>query len=110
MWILMNDSMLSIVRHTGRHGSMLVRSRLTGDIERVFPSAQVEVDGGSDYRFRATLPEGEVADAISRRLLTINYGNFKASVREPSRHQAYRDVWNVMHKMQEQARKLRGSD
>ena len=91
MWILMNDA-------------MLVRARLAGDIERVFPLAQVEVGGGSDYRFRATVPEDEVADAVSRRLLSINYGNFKASVREPQRHHAYFKVWDIMYRMQESAR------
>ncbi len=105
MWILMNDAMLSVVRHTGQPDKMLVRARLAGDIERVFPSAQVTVGGGSDYRFRAVLPEKEVADAVSERLLDINYGNFKASVREPKRHDAYFKVWDVMHRMQEAARK-----
>ena len=103
MWILMNDAMLSVVRHTDQKDKMLVRARLAGDIERVFPSAQVAVGGGSDYRFRAVLPEKEVADAVSKRLLDINYGNFKASVREPKRHDAYFKVWDVMHQMQEAA-------
>ncbi len=104
MWILMNDAMLSIVRHTGQPGAMLVRARLAGDIERVFPQAQVVV-GGSDYRFRAVLPEQEVADAVSKRLLAIDYGNFKNSVPDRKRHDAYFHVWDVMHRMQEQARK-----
>jgi len=104
MWILMNDAMLSIVRHTTQPGAMLVRARLAGDIERVFPSAQIIVGGGSDYRFRAVLPEAEVADAVSHRLLDIDYGNFKASVREPKRHDACFKVWDVMHRMQEQAK------
>jgi hypothetical protein len=105
MWILMNDAMLSIVRHTAEPEMMLVRARLAGDIERVFPQAQVVVGGGSDYRFRAALPEQEVADAISQRLLDVDYSNFKNSVRDRKRHDAYFDVWGVMHRMQEQARK-----
>lgn len=105
MWILMNDSMLSVVRHTDCPGSLLVRARLAGDIEQVFPSAAVIEGGGSDYRYRATVPKQEVADAVSRRLLNIDYGNFKSSVREPKRHHAYFKVWDVMHRMQEAARK-----
>ena len=89
MWILMNDAMLSVVRHTEQPGAMLVRARLAGDVEQVFPAAQVTVGGGSDYRFRAGLPDAEVADAVRKRLLDIRYGNFKASVREPKRHDAY---------------------
>ncbi len=105
MWILMNDAMLSVVRHTKQPGRMLVRARLAGDIERVFPAAQVVVGGGTDYRFRAVLPQAEVADAVSRRLLDISYGNFKASVREPKRHDAYFKVWDVMHDLQEQEKR-----
>ena len=103
MWILMSDAMLSIVRHLNQPGDMLVRARLAGDIERVFPSAKVEVGGGTDYRFRAILPEADVVKAVSRRLLGINYGNFKSSVHEPKRHNAYIEVWDVMHRMQEAA-------
>jgi hypothetical protein len=104
MWILMNDSMLSIVRHNTLAEAMLVRGRLADDIERVFPAAQVVEGGGNDYRFRAILPEAEVAEAIHARLLGIDYGNFKASVRDPKRHHASLDVWDVMSQMQEQAR------
>ena len=104
MWILMNDSMLSIVRHTGLPKMMLVRARLAGDIERVFPSAQVIEGAGSDYRFRATVPELETAEAVSHCVLNIDYGNFKSSVRDPKRHHAYFEVWDLMHQMQEKAR------
>ena len=106
MWILMNDSMLSVVRHDDLPGALLVRSRLAGDIEQVFPDAQVVENGGSDYRFRATVPELEVAEAVRRRVLDIDYGNFKSSVPEPKRHHAYFKVWDVLHRMQEAARKL----
>ena len=104
MWILMNNSMLSIVRHKHYPRTLLVRARLTGDIERVFPSAQVIEGAGTDYRFRAALPETEVAAAIARRLLDIDYGNFKNSVHEPKRHAAYFKVWDAMYRMQEAAR------
>ena len=104
MWIFMNDSMLSIVRHKHQPGTMLVRARLTGDIERVFPSAQVVEGAGTDYRFRAALPEAKVAEAISRRLLDIDYYNFKNSVHEPKRHNAYFKVWDAMYQLQEAAR------
>ena len=101
MWILMNDSMLSVVRHNVRPDDLLVRARLPGDIERVFPKAEVVEGAGSDYQFRAVLPRLEVAEAISSRLLNIDYGNFKASVRQPDRHDAYLTIWGILHKMQQ---------
>ena len=105
MWILMNDAMLSIVRHRTRPDDLLVRARLAGDIERVFPQAEVMEGAGSDYRFRAVVPRPQVAEAVSRRLLDVDYGNFKNSVREAKRHDAYFDVWHVMHDLQEGTRK-----
>ena len=105
MWILMNDAMLSIVRHKDRTDDLLVRARIAGDIERVFPDAQVVEGAGTDYRFRAAVPRSTVAEAVSRRLLDIDYGNFKNSVREPERHDAYFDVWHAMYGMQEKARR-----
>ena len=104
MWILMNDSMLSVVRHNDFPGALLVRARLAGDIEQVFPSAQVAENGGTDYRFRAAIPEHEVAEAVRRRVLDIDYPNFKASVPEPKRHHVYLTIWGVLHRMQEAAR------
>ena len=106
MWIMMNDSMLSIVRHTKLPGMMLVRARLTGDIERVFPHGSrswtvAAPTTGSGPRF----PKRKSLNAVSRRLLNISYPNFKASVRDSKRHDAYMDVWSTMHTMQEQARK-----
>jgi len=70
----------------------------------VFPSAAVVEGVGSDYRFRATVPEKEAADAISRRLLDIDYPNFKSSVCAPKRHSVYLRIWEVLHRMQEMAR------
>ncbi len=104
MWILMNDSMLSIVAHNDQPDDLLVRARLAGDIERVFPQAQVKEQADSDYRFRAVLPRPVVADALSRRLQAIDYSNFKNSVRDPERHDAYMDVWSRLSRMQRQAR------
>lgn len=48
MWILMNDSMPSVVSHNDGPDDLLVRARLGGDSKRVFPQAQVQEqdDGG----------------------------------------------------------------
>ena len=65
MWILLNDSALSIVDHLEKPGHLLVRSRIEGDIERAIPRAVVYEDASADYRYRANVPREVVKQAIS---------------------------------------------
>lgn len=102
MWICLNDSFLSIVSHRDEPGSLLVRARVAGHIEAVFPRAGTRVTRDADYAFRAVLPREEVAEALRRMVEGIAYPNFKASVRSPALHDAYLAFWTVMHRLQQQ--------
>jgi len=101
MWIFFSDAMLSIVDKGGDGSTLLVRARREGDIERVFPNVQVQVGGGTDYRFRARIDREQVAQRIAEMVRGITYGNFKSSVREWDRHEAYLEVWRAMYDYQE---------
>jgi hypothetical protein len=101
MWIALNDSFLSIVANTNDTETLLVRARRKGDIEAVFPKADVIVGGGTDYGFRAFIPRLAVANAIADRVERINYGNFKASVKNRTLHDVYLGMWVLLRKMQE---------
>ena len=105
MWIFMNDAFLSIVEPPNQSDVLLVRARVRGDLERVFPEAEVVETTERDYRFRTFLPRKQVADVISKQVMNIDYGNFKNSVNEDLRHDAYAQVWEVMYKLQH---KLKG--
>lgn len=102
MWLFLNDAFLSVVdkgdpsRHT-----LLVRGRRPGDIERVFPDAKVTEGEGTDYRFRARLPREAVAQRFADAARQIDYGNFKGSVDDQERHDAYMKVWEAMYRYQE---------
>ena len=98
MWIFQNDSFLSIVALWDKPGVLLVRAREAGDIEAVFPEAKTREGEGMDYQFRADVPAEEVAEAMAERIRAIDYGNFKDSVGEGPRHDAYIKVWRVMAK------------
>ncbi len=100
MWIHLSDAFLSVVAHRTQPDDLLVRARVAGDIERVFPDAVVTMTPDADYRFRAVLPRGVVAGALAGSVLTIEYDNFKNSVTEHDRHDACMDVWSVMHRFQ----------
>ena len=101
MWVFLNDSFLSIVAHRDDPDALLVRARRPGDIEQVFPEALVSETPAADYRFRTTLPRGAVADTLAAAVARIDYPNFKASVAEPDRHDAYLGCWGILRRWQD---------
>ena len=103
MWIFLNQAFLSIVDKGGDGSTLLVRARRQGDIESVFPQAKGETTPRNDYRYRARIGRETVAQAIAEATRAITYGNFKNSVKDRQRHDAYMDVWEVMHRFQHQA-------
>jgi hypothetical protein len=79
--------------------ALLVRARRRGDIEAVFPVAEVVETPDADYQFRTTLFREYVAGVIAKRLLFIQYPNFKNSIgwdgAGADRHDAYLAVWST---------------
>lgn len=100
MWICLNDSFLSIVATPEDPDTLLVRARFQGDIEAVFPGADVIHVPKRDYAFRAYLHRETVTTAIANRVHNIDYGNFKDSVPSRERHDVYLDLWSVMRRAQ----------
>jgi hypothetical protein len=96
MWVMLSDSFLSIVSDPKREDTLTVRARMKGDIERVFPRARVYATPERDYGFRAYINRTMVASAIAAQVRSIKYGNFKDSVKNVPRHNAYLDVWTTM--------------
>lgn len=103
MWVFLNNAFFSIVE-PGINGStspkLLVRARFSGDIEKAFPNEKVTHTPHRDYAYRALINRETVADVISRSIREIDYNNFKDSVADDWRHDAYADVWYVMYKEQ----------
>jgi len=100
MWIMMNNSYLSIVSKDCGPAELLVRARRAGDIERVFPYAKVTRNTNSDYLYRAVLPRDVVKQALAAMIDHIDYPNFKDSVEDGSLHAAYVSVWCAMAGLQ----------
>ncbi len=104
MWIFFNHAFLSIVEPSPGSPELLVRARIPGDLERVFPGAVVQETPHRDYRFRATLPRATVAQALADAADGLHYSNFKGSVTEADRHDAYLQVWAAMARWQHSRR------
>ena len=100
MWICISDAFLSIVEPAEKDGTLLVRARRDGDIERVFAGAKVEKTPGRDYLFRALIPREQVASVIGQHVAGIGYQNFKSSVYDNRLHDAFAGFWSIMARLQ----------
>jgi len=104
MWIVMNDSYVSIVKDREDDMGVVVRARVKEDLESLFGKDHaediIETDD-SDYRFRLFLDQAYVAAVIEDRVMNIDYDNFKNSVKQSWRKMAYTQIWNIMHRVQE---------
>lgn len=114
MWIFTTSGFVSIVADAKRKGHLLVRSRVPGDIEKLFPDATVTENPDRDYRFRASIPVNVVARTMFDLVSDIEYNNFKNEIPLGARHDAYLDVWATMARLQEKGfprcRPQKGSD
>lgn len=100
MWICLNNAFLSIVAHRTRPEFLLIRARLKGDIERVFPGAAVSESAHNDYRFRTEVKRTDAARVFGAIVGGLRYDNFKHSVVEQDRHDAYVKAWEAMANLQ----------
>ena len=101
MWIFLPDSFISVVQKPGDTDTLTVRARIKGDIERVFPKAQVVANAGSDYKYRARIPRTEVAQVLHEQVMGLRWSNFKGAVKSRKRHDAYMNVWSAMNEVQD---------
>ena len=103
MWLYTNKGFLSIVENFHDKTQLLVRGRFDGDIEALFPNAEIQVDAGTDYKYRTFLPREEVAERMKAYTESeLTYSNYKNSVKDKRRLSAYHRVWNTMYDAQQE--------
>jgi hypothetical protein len=101
MWILMNDSFISVIASDRDNALLVVRARREGDLQQVF-GADIEVTTipGRDYAYRCFLPRESVGAVIAARLVATDYTNVKGSVKDHWLHEAYMRIWSVLADLQ----------
>jgi hypothetical protein len=100
MWLCLNRGFFSVVEDRENADRLLIRARVAGHIESVFPEAKVFTDAKADYFFRAFVDREEVALQLSKEILEIDYDNFKATVADKALHDAYLEFWTIMYQLQ----------
>lgn len=105
MWVFLNNAFVSIVQHRDDADLVLVRGRLDGDVQRFMgehmpEGVTVERTPRADYLFRAVVPRSAVNAAMQASVNRIDYPNFKNSVADHTRHDAYTACWSAMYRLQ----------
>jgi hypothetical protein len=93
MWIGLNDGWLSIVANRNDDETLLVRARSESHIMSAFPDCDMFVLKNADYPYRAYIERHRVAQEMVKRVIEIEYDNFKASVRDEKLHDMYTNMW-----------------
>ena len=103
MWLFGKNNFLSIVQDKHDPSHLLVRARLKGDIEALFPKAEIHKDAGTDYRFRAWIKRADVIKVVTDAVKRITYTNFK-NANDYERQGHLMKIWDVMYDEQERRR------
>jgi hypothetical protein len=97
VWLFTTKGFVSIVADTADKNFFWVRSRFAGDIEKLFPNAEVVRTPRRDYLYRAKLPHLEVSNRIAEEVGNISYPNFKDAVPTKKRQEVYQQIWFEMY-------------
>jgi hypothetical protein len=110
MWLLTTFGFFSIVEKPRDRaaGMVTVRARVRGDIEslraKYLPGlGEIQATPDGDYAWRARVAKPELAEALGRIAMDIDYANFKSEVAERmgyAREQVYHEVWETLAGMQ----------
>jgi len=92
-------------------GTLTIRARVKSDLEALqkhcLPGlGKIKENAGTDYRYRAKAPRGQVAEALAHLVQDLDYQNFKDEVaNKQGKHRAaiYGKVWDVLYGLQKRA-------
>lgn len=102
MWIATSNSFLSVVENRADKSEFVVRARVRGDLEKFFgEDIKVIETEDSDYRFRVFVTKEYFTDKMCGYINSIDYSNFKDSVKSEERKTWYTQIWSIMNNVQE---------
>jgi hypothetical protein len=103
VWIFTKQGFISIKRHIDDPKKLLIRARVNGDLEKIFPGCKVSKNTGTDYKFRTTVDRAAAVSQIAKAVSDISYTEgFKTSVDDHDRRAPfYLRIWEMLVDMQE---------
>ena len=108
MWLMTNLGFFSVIQKEN-DDFLTVRSRIKRDLEvlkeRYIPNlGHIIHGGGTDYQYRAKVSHDDMAEAVKKIVMDIDYPNFKNSVAEKQgrkRAKVCGELWEVLTTLQE---------
>lgn len=102
MWIILNNSFVSIVEHRDDPELLIVRARFKGDAARFLgaPASREKETPAADYRFRIVAKRESVERAVLRAVRGVSYPNFKDSIAEAWRKSLAMRIWSIFFEAQ----------
>lgn len=103
MWILLNNSFISVVENRKNSNELIIRSRAEKDLLHLFPEEKIIKNFTADYRYRCVVNREILYKKLKSLVENINYDNFKNSIdpRDKKRHNIYYDCWKKLRQLQE---------
>lgn len=105
MWLFCKSGFFSAVQHKNDSGTIHVRARFNGDLERLCGvhgvASKVTFTPDHDYAYRMDFTRDKWSRIVQAEAQEIDYGNFKASVHDgTARDSAYLNCWSAMRRAQ----------
>lgn len=110
MWLITKIGFFSVVEkpEDKKKSTLTVRARVQSDLEGLRDGylsslGPISEDTGTDYKYRAKVPRLDLANAIGKIVLDIDYSNFKNAVAKSQgaeRSQLYHELWDVLYRLQ----------
>jgi hypothetical protein len=101
LWIFNRDGFASITQHRDNPDLLIVKTRVKGDLAKMFGAGHRLIEAGSDYAFRALVNRSDVAHGSVRMVAEIDERNFKQTVTDKRRMPYYFQIWETLCDMQD---------
>lgn len=101
MWLCFSDAFLSVVRDKDDFEVLKVRARKRAHLATHFPHHRILRDDRADYRYRVIASRHDVTRLLIRSIASLDYTNFKNSVKDRELHDLYALWWGDHRAYQE---------
>mgnify|MGYP003145923682 CR=1 FL=1 len=94
MWVFTNHGFLSIVEHSKRKDTLVVRARRKEHLETYFNEFKINYTPNRDYQYRIFITKKYFADHMHSIVQDIDYPNFKSSIKDKKLGAVASMVWH----------------